>query len=190
MPGHERNLGARQSSPRPSAPAWDRRRRRRPRSASFLPSTPPAALMSATACSAPFFICRPNADSAPVIGPATAMVMSCANALADSANVAPSARPKSFSDFMRRPSWSSLSSGRTRQAPGPEITAALSADFAVKSPAIFRQIDAGMPQHLLHGGRRASVRGGRLPDRRRGFPAAAATRCRFRSGVIRPLTMT
>jgi hypothetical protein len=72
-------------------------------SASFLPSTPPAALMSATACSAPFFICRPNADSPPVIGPATAMEMSCASAVVDSANDAPNARPISFSDFMRNP---------------------------------------------------------------------------------------
>ena len=68
------------SSRRPSAPASDRRHRRSTSSASFLPSTPPAALMSATACSAPFFICRPKADSPPVIGPATATVMSCANA--------------------------------------------------------------------------------------------------------------
>jgi hypothetical protein len=59
--------------------------------------------MSATACSAPFFICRPNADSPPVIGPATAMEMSCASAVVDSANDAPNARPMSLSDFMRYP---------------------------------------------------------------------------------------
>jgi hypothetical protein len=68
-----------------------------------LPSTPPAALKSATACSAPFFICRPNADSPPVIGPATAIVMSCASAAPDSANEAPNAKPMIFSDFIR---WS------------------------------------------------------------------------------------
>src|SRR6478672_8288329 len=70
---------------------------------SFLPRTPPAALMSSTACSAPFFICRPNADSPPVIGPATATGMSCASAAVESANDAPSARPISFSDFMDGP---------------------------------------------------------------------------------------
>ena len=58
--------------------------------------------------SAPFFICRPKADSPPVIGPATAMVMSCANAAVDSANDAPNARPMSFNDFMRGPRGRSL----------------------------------------------------------------------------------
>jgi hypothetical protein len=59
--------------------------------------------MSATAISAPFFICRPNADSPPVIGPATAILMSWANAVADRANDAPNARPMSFNDFMEGP---------------------------------------------------------------------------------------
>ena len=37
----------------------------------FWPRMPPAALMSATACSAPFFSCAPKAAFGPVIGPAT-----------------------------------------------------------------------------------------------------------------------
>ncbi len=37
----------------------------------FWPLMPPAALMSATACSTPFFSCRPKAALPPVIGPAT-----------------------------------------------------------------------------------------------------------------------
>src|SRR5579871_947308 len=72
-------------------------------SVSFLPSTPPAALKSATAISAPFFNCRPNAEYSPVIGPATAIVRSSANAALDNAKDAPSASPISFSDFMRDP---------------------------------------------------------------------------------------
>ena len=70
-------------------------------SASFLPSTPPEALRSATAISAPFFIWRPKAELSPVMGPATAMVMSSAKAAVESASEAPIARPMSFSDFMR-----------------------------------------------------------------------------------------
>src|SRR6478735_2692687 len=40
---------------------------------SFLPSTPPAALMSATAISPPFFICAPKEAYWPVIGPTMAI---------------------------------------------------------------------------------------------------------------------
>src|SRR5690554_935207 len=43
---------------------------------SFWPSTPPAALISATACSAPAFIWAPKLAYCPVIGPAVATVMS------------------------------------------------------------------------------------------------------------------
>src|SRR6478735_4984540 len=45
---------------------------------SFLPRTPPAALMSATAISPPFFICAPKEAYWPVIGPtiATGVVVS------------------------------------------------------------------------------------------------------------------
>src|SRR6266536_6149994 len=107
-------------------------------SASFLLSTPPAALRSATACSAPFFICRPNADSPPVIGPATPLEMSCANAAVDSANDVPNAKPISFNDFM------DVLAGRSlREEPGlrrDERSGVLSAEFAAKSSAIFRQI--------------------------------------------------
>src|SRR5262249_14218746 len=45
---------------------------------SFLPSTPPLALMSATAILAPRVICSPRAAFEPVIGPTTAIAMSCA----------------------------------------------------------------------------------------------------------------
>ena len=45
-------------------------------STSFSPMTPPAALMSATAFSAPWLHCSPNAANWPVIGPAMATVMS------------------------------------------------------------------------------------------------------------------
>src|SRR5262249_4806334 len=48
-------------------------------------------------------ICLPNADSLPVIGPATATGMSCASAAVESANEAPNARPISFSEFMDGP---------------------------------------------------------------------------------------
>ena len=41
------------------------------RSTIFWPRMPPAALMSSTACSAPFLSCAPNAALGPVIGPAT-----------------------------------------------------------------------------------------------------------------------
>ena len=37
--------------------------------ASFCPLMPPAALMSSTACCAPFLSCAPNAAFGPVIGP-------------------------------------------------------------------------------------------------------------------------
>jgi len=50
--------------------------------------TPPAALMSSTARSAPLFICAPNSAKLPVIGPAVAIVMS---AMADDARTS---RPK------------------------------------------------------------------------------------------------
>ena len=43
---------------------------------SFWPSTPPAALISATACSAPAFICAPKLAYCPVIGPAVATAIS------------------------------------------------------------------------------------------------------------------
>jgi len=42
-------------------------------------------------------------DSEPVIGPATAMVVSCASAAVDSTNDAPNARPMSLIDFIRDP---------------------------------------------------------------------------------------
>src|SRR5262245_33155803 len=64
-------------------------------SLSFLPSTPPAALMSATACSAPFLSCRPKVASPPDIGPATPIVSSWAVAVPPSVIVAASARPAS-----------------------------------------------------------------------------------------------
>src|SRR4051794_32853387 len=48
---------------------------------SFLPRTPPCALMSSTAMRAPRAICSPIAAFDPVIGPTTAILMSCARAL-------------------------------------------------------------------------------------------------------------
>src|SRR4029077_1253566 len=44
----------------------------------FLPSTPPLALISATAILAPRVICSPRAAFAPVMGPTTAIAISCA----------------------------------------------------------------------------------------------------------------
>src|SRR5208282_4269040 len=61
----------------------------------FFPSTPPAALISATACSAPFFNCVPNEAYWPVIGPANAMGMSCATA-------GPARRPKKSAQALSR----------------------------------------------------------------------------------------
>src|SRR5262249_50820505 len=56
-------------------------------SLSFWPSTPPLAFKSATARSAPRRNCSPKAALLPVIGPATAMVMSArAGALATAAS--------------------------------------------------------------------------------------------------------
>src|SRR6187401_62277 len=69
-------------------------------SLSFLPSTPPAALISATASSAPSFICFPKVASPPVIGPATPMAMSCPNAEPANARLAPSASPISRNFFI------------------------------------------------------------------------------------------
>src|SRR5215813_1219117 len=69
-------------------------------SLSFLPSTPPAALRSATARSAPLFIWRPKVASPPVIGPATPTVMFWPHAAPVSASPAPSASAVSRSFFM------------------------------------------------------------------------------------------
>src|SRR5712691_8178290 len=74
-------------------------------SLSCLPSTPPAALMSATANSAPFFICRPKVASLPVIGPAMPTVMSWAEAVPASAKPVPSASAASRSFFMLCLPW-------------------------------------------------------------------------------------
>src|SRR6516162_467300 len=59
---------------------------------SFLPRMPPAALISAAACSTPFFICAPVAALGPVIGPPTPN-LTCATADSASANAKPRARP-------------------------------------------------------------------------------------------------
>src|SRR5262245_49236967 len=69
-------------------------------STSFLPSTPPAALISAMAASAPFFSWVPNDASAPVMGPATPTVMSCADAAPANAKPAESVRPASHVVFI------------------------------------------------------------------------------------------
>ena len=58
-------LGSEASSPNTSWICW--------------PLMPPAALMSAAACSAPFFSCAPNAALGPVNGPATPILI-CAMA--------------------------------------------------------------------------------------------------------------
>src|ERR1700745_3058816 len=59
---------------------------------SLLPRMPPEALMSAAACSTPFFICAPVAAFGPVIGPPTPN-FTCALAVDASANAKPSATP-------------------------------------------------------------------------------------------------
>ena len=82
-------------------------------SLSLRPSTPPAALMSAMACSAPFFICRPKVAWPPVIGPATATVMSCAMAGA-AKRPKRNARAQSRSLFMSDPLEVRSSSGASR----------------------------------------------------------------------------
>ena len=69
-------------------------------SLSFLPITPPAALMSATAASAPFLSWVPNEAYWPVIGPATPMLMSWADAVPTKARLAPSATPASHIVFI------------------------------------------------------------------------------------------
>src|SRR5665213_192741 len=68
--------------------------------ASFWPRTPPLALMSSTACWAPFCNCSPKAAFGPVSGPATPIRMS---ALATPANARPSDRamPAVKTLFMR-----------------------------------------------------------------------------------------
>ena len=58
----------------------------------FWPMMPPAALMSSTACSAPFFSCAPKAAFGPVSGPATPILI-CACAVPAKAIAAPRARP-------------------------------------------------------------------------------------------------
>src|SRR5262249_47406938 len=58
----------------------------------FWPRMPPAALMSATACSTPFLSCAPKAALPPVIGPATPS-LTCAEAPSAKARPRPRARP-------------------------------------------------------------------------------------------------
>ena len=58
---------------------------------SFWPFMPPAALMSSTACCAPFFNCAPNAAFGPVIGPCTPN-LTCAEAVPARATAKPNAR--------------------------------------------------------------------------------------------------
>src|SRR5262245_27766040 len=65
-------------------------------SSSFWPFTPPAALISCTAISAPRFSCSPNAAFEPVIGPAEPILI-CANAgVAMSATAATASIPYVF----------------------------------------------------------------------------------------------
>src|SRR5262245_60318222 len=66
-------LGSEASSPNTSSIFW--------------PLMPPLALMSAAACSAPFFSCAPNAAFGPVSGPATP-TLTCAEALPAAMTVA------------------------------------------------------------------------------------------------------
>ena len=60
---------------------------------------PPAALMSSTACSVPFFSCAPKAAFGPVSGPATPILI-WAWAVPAKAIAAPSARPRVVSFFI------------------------------------------------------------------------------------------
>src|SRR4029078_10085476 len=74
--------------------------------------TPPAALMSAIAASAPFLSWVPNEAYCPVIGPATPTVMSCADAVPakDKLNATPASQiffmpfSSKFADLLT--SWS------------------------------------------------------------------------------------
>ena len=65
----------------PRLPVSDRTRRRRFRGRASCRERRPCALMSSTAMRAPRTICSPIAASDPVIGPTTAILMSCARAL-------------------------------------------------------------------------------------------------------------
>src|SRR5262249_14652892 len=77
-------LGSQASSPICSTSCW--------------PRTPPAALMSLTAISAPRFICSPKAAYWPVIGPTVAILI-CAKAGVAAAMAATASMPKSL--FMK-----------------------------------------------------------------------------------------
>src|SRR4051812_45788583 len=101
-------------------------------SLSFLPITPPAALMSATAASAPFLSCVPNEAYWPVIGPATPMLMSWADAVPAKARPTPSATPASHIFFMP---FSSSCGPLTSWSPRPRSSqASFCLVFAVRSP--------------------------------------------------------
>src|SRR5215218_7317778 len=77
----------------------------------FLPRIPPASLMSAIACSAPFLSCAPKAASGPVIGPPTPnlTVSPCSLLQAATASPRPKARPSLISLFIDlsviQPEW-------------------------------------------------------------------------------------
>src|SRR5215218_303375 len=77
----------------------------------FLPRIPPASLMSAIACSAPFLSCAPKAASGPVIGPPTPnlTVSPCSLLQAATASPIPNARPSLISLFIDlsviQPEW-------------------------------------------------------------------------------------
>src|SRR5215213_11628423 len=79
----------------------------------FLPRIPPASLMSAIACSAPFLSCAPKAASGPVIGPPTPnlTVSPCSLLQAATASPIPNARPSLISLFIDlsviQPEWQS-----------------------------------------------------------------------------------
>src|SRR6266851_8415864 len=89
-------------------------------SSSFLPSTPPLALMSATACSAPAFSWAPKLALEPVIGPAVAiLICACAGEAAKISATPRQAAPASSVRF-------SMSSpqrliGRAGCAAGPQV---------------------------------------------------------------------
>src|SRR5688572_6089142 len=65
-------------------------------SSSFWPLTPPAALMSATAISAPRLSCSPNAALEPVIGPAEPILIWANTGVAISATAATATVPYNF----------------------------------------------------------------------------------------------
>ena len=192
MPGDERNTPACDFSAMERA-CFGSQASSPTNSFSFLLSTPPASLASATNCSAPFCNWRPKADSLPVIGPATATVISWAKVVAESASEAKRIRPISFNDFIRAVlaeadlvpclplcrHCAGIVQALSDDLPSVSWTnferRSVTATWSHRSRERFgmRAIAQRTPAHLR--------RGGRLRDRPRVFPGVATVPCRRRS---------